>query len=409
MTRGAAAHATRGALDGLTVIEIAGRFGNYSGKMFRDLGAAVILVEPLGGAPDRRTPPLARNGAGLRFAYDNAGKRSIALDLSEESDRDVFRALAASADLLLESEKPGRLAALGLSFPELAALRPSLVMTSISAFGQTGPCADWEADDLIAFAMSGMMSLAGYPDSAPLVACGRQAEVSAHAFAATASLAAVFAAEATGIGEHIDVSMQECMVMGLENAAQFVDLEGIVRRRQGGLQPRAGTGVFACRDGHVFLMSAGVGASRFWRHTLDWMAGEGSDVSALSGPEWEQDAFLASSEAKDTFARVFNAFAAPRGKQELCASGQAHRVPIAPVRTPAEVIDDPQLAYRGFFQPLPEGLGAAVRAMPGAPYRLTGTPWKPGARVPGCDEDGDAIRSRLQGRAMDRLEAGSMT
>lgn len=409
MTRDPATQAVRGALDGLTVIEIAGRFGNYSGKMFRDLGADVLLVEPPGGAPDRRTPPLAKNGLGLRFAYENAGKRSIALDLSDEADRNLLRALAASADLLLESEKPGTLAAIGLSYPELSALRPSLVMTSISAFGQTGPRAGWEGDDLIAFAMSGMMSLAGYPDSAPLVAAGRQAEISAHAFAATASLAAVFAAEATGIGEYIDVSMQECMVMGLENAAQFVDLEGVVRSRQGGLQPRAGSGVFACRDGHVYLMSAGVGASRFWRHTLDWMAAEGTDVSALSGPEWEQDAFLASCEAKDTFARVFNAFAAKHGKHELCTSGQAHRVPIAPVRTPAEVIADPQLAFRGFFQPLPEGLGATVRAMPGAPYRLTATPWMPAARVPGCDEDGDAIRSRLRARAVDRLEAGSMT
>jgi len=391
----APARSSARALEGLRVVEIAGPFGAYSGKLFRDLGAEVVLVEPPGGAPGRHAPPLARTGLGLRFAYDNAGKRSIVLDLDADADRAVFRGLVGEADLLLESEAPGALAALGLSYSDLSAIRPSLVMTSITGFGQTGPCADWQSDDLIAFAMSGMMSLAGYADSTPLAASGDLAEIGAHAFAASASLAAVFAAEITGRGEHIDVSLQECLVMGLENAAQFVDLEDVVRRRHGGEQPRAGTGAFPCRDGHVYLMSAGVGASRFWGHTLDWLAGAGVDVSALSGPEWKQDAFLATPGAKETFETVFNAFAAPRTRAELCAAGQAHRVPIAPVRSPAEVIDDPQLAYRDFFQPLPEGLGSDVRAMPGAPYRLSATPWSAADRVPGLDEDGDAIRARM--------------
>jgi benzylsuccinate CoA-transferase BbsE subunit len=388
----AADPARGGALDGLRVVELAGRFGNYSGKLFRDLGAEVILVEPPGGAPGRSTAPLAQSGLGLRFAYDNAGKRSVILDLSADAGRQAFRRLIATADLLLESEPPGALAALGLSFDELVQLRPSLVMTSITGFGQDGPRSAWQADDLIASATSGMMSLAGYRDSAPLIACGQQAELAAHCFAAVASLAAVFAAEASGEGERIDVSIQECMVMGLENAVQFVDLEGFVRGRHGGEQPRAGTGVFACLDGHVYLMSAGVGASRFWRHTLDWLASEGAAVSALAGPQWEQDAFLATDEAKTIFADAFGTFAATRSKHALCTTGQAHRVPIAPVRTLAEVLADPQLAYRGFFRPLPAGLGIGDSAMPGAPYRLSATPWSAADRVLGRDEHGAALR-----------------
>lgn len=391
-----------GALDGLRVVELAGRYGGYCGKLFRDLGAEVILIEPPGGSPGRSTPPLSRSGLGLRFAYDNAGKRSVVLDLSGEAGREIFRRLVATADLLIESEPPGMLAGVGLSFDALAALRRSLVMTSITGFGQNGPRAAWQADDLVANATSGMMSLAGYRDSTPLVACGQQAEVAAHCFAAVASLAAVFAAEASGEGDWIDVSIQECMVMGLENAVQFVDLEGVVRRRNGGEQPRAGTGVFACRDGHVYLMSAGVGASRFWRHTLDWLATEGADVTALSGPEWEQDAFLATDAAKAIFAGVFGAFAASHSKHALCTRGQAQRVPIAPVRTLEEVVADPHLAYRDFFRPLPAGLGVDGGAMPGAPYRLSATPWSAAAQVPGCDADGEAIRRRTVPEA--RLE-----
>jgi benzylsuccinate CoA-transferase BbsE subunit len=260
-------------------------------------------------------------------------------------------------------------------------------MTSITGFGQTGPYANWEADDIVALALSGMLSLAGYPDRPPLAAYGFQAVASGHAFAAVSSMAALLAAEETGRGDHIDVSAQECMVMGLENAAQFVDLEGFVRRRHGGEQPRAGSGAFPCRDGYVFLMSAGVGANRFWRNTLTWLEAEGVDITRLSGPEWEQDAFLASSEAKAIFNEAFTRFTASRSKADLYLSGQKYRVPIGPVNTPADVLLDKQLEFRHFLQPVPQGLGSTAHAMPGAPYKLSLTPWQRAEHVhaPGAD------------------------
>lgn len=393
----------RAALAGLKVIDLAGPFGNYSGKLFRDLGAEVILVEPRGGARGRTAPPLAANGLGLRFAYENAGKRSIALDLPDHGDRDVFLGLIAQADLLIESEKPGTLAAMGLGYLALAERRPELVVASISGFGQSGPYADWEADDIVAMALSGMMSLAGYPDSSPLAPYGFQAEASAHLFAATSSLAALLLADLTGVGEHVDVSMQECMVMGLENAAQFVDLESIVRRRDGGEQPRAGSGVFACKDGHVYLMSAGVGANRFWQNTICWLEAGGADTGQLAGARWEQDGFLATDEARSIFQQVFTAFSMPRTKEELYLSGQRHRVPIAPVQAPADVLNDAQLRHRRFFQPLPEGVGAHAVAMPGAPYKLSATPWTAGRHVPACDEYGAEIRRGLASSDPSRL------
>jgi crotonobetainyl-CoA:carnitine CoA-transferase CaiB-like acyl-CoA transferase len=375
------------ALDGLVVLDLAGPLGNYSGKLFRDLGADVILIEPPGGSPRRMAEPLAANGASLTFAYENAGKRSVTLDLQDARDRNLLLMLVERADLLIETEKPGRLASLGLGYRDLSARNSRLVMTSITGFGQTGPYANWEADDIVALALSGMLSLAGYPDRPPLAAYGFQAVASGHAFAAVSSMAALLAAEETGRGDHIDVSAQECMVMGLENAAQFVDLEGFVRRRHGGEQPRAGSGAFPCRDGYVFLMSAGVGANRFWRNTLTWLEAEGVDITRLSGPEWEQDAFLASSEAKAIFNEAFTRFTASRSKADLYLSGQKYRVPIGPVNTPADVLLDKQLEFRHFLQPVPQGLGSTAHAMPGAPYKLSLTPWQRAEHVhaPGAD------------------------
>jgi benzylsuccinate CoA-transferase BbsE subunit len=389
----------QGALEGLVVLDLAGPLGNYSGKLFSDMGGDVILVEPRGGSPGRSAEPLAANGASLTFAYENAGKRSIALDIEEDRDRQTFLALAARADLVIETEKPGRLASLGLGYPDLAARNPRLVMTSITGFGQTGPYADWETDDLVVMALSGMLSLAGYPDSTPLAAYGFQGLASAHVFAAAASMAALLAADATGTGEHVDVSAQECMVMGLENAVQFVDLEGLVRRRNGGEQPRAGTGVFACKDGFVHLMSAGVGANRFWQNTLAWMSSGGADVTPLMGPEWGQDDFLASAQAKVTFNRVFTTFAAQRSKADLYMTGQRHRVPVGPVQAPADVLLDAQLRSRNFFQPLPTSVGHQAAAMPGAPYKLSQTPWRGGTLVPRPDEHGEEMRGELDAGA----------
>src|SRR5262245_7190075 len=108
-----------GALEDLVVLDLAGPLGNYSGKLFGDMGADVILVEPRGGSPNRSAEPLAANGASLTFAYENAGKRSIALDLEDDRDQRTLLALVARADLIIETEKPGRLASLGLGYSNL--------------------------------------------------------------------------------------------------------------------------------------------------------------------------------------------------------------------------------------------------------------------------------------------------
>src|SRR5690606_13035049 len=226
------------ALEGITVLDLAGPLGNYCGKLYADLGADVILVEPPGGAPTRHVGPYVHGDstpdASLKYQYENTNKRSVVLDLDQPGDRATFLQLVQRADVVIESEMPGVMRRRGLGYAELRAANPTIVLTSITPFGQEGPYAEWLATDLTAMAMGGMMYLAGYVDSAPMVACGEQAVGAANLFAAVASLAACYDAETSGQGQHVDVSMQECVVMGLENAVQFYDLEGTIRKRNAG-------------------------------------------------------------------------------------------------------------------------------------------------------------------------------
>lgn len=369
-----------GALDGITVLDLGGPLGNYCGKLFADLGADVILIEPPQGVPTRHVGPTVRGGKSpehsLRYQYENTNKRSVVLDLKSPAGREALLRLTAKASVVIESEAPGTMRRYGLDYTALRAVNPAIVMTSITAFGQEGPYAEWLATDLTAMAMGGMMYLAGYPDTAPMVACGEQAVGAANLFAAVATLAAVFDAEVSGAGQHVDVSMQECVVMGLENAVQFYDLEGTIRKRNAGTQRLAGTGAFRCQDGYVYLMAGGIGSNRFWGVTTEWLISEGlKEAEQFRDARWGDQTFLATDEAKRIFQHVFSPFALRHTKAQLHAKGRERRIPIAPICDASDIASDPQRAHRDYFVNVNAADGTQLR-MPGAPYQLSATPWR---------------------------------
>ena len=390
-----------GPLEGLRVLDLAGPFGNYAGKLFADLGADLILVEPPGGAPTRFREPFAEGvqppEASFLFAYENTSKRSLTLDLEQPSDRDAFFELASGADLVLESFGPGGMERLGLDGRKLRERNAALVLHRLSAFGQTGPFAEYRAVDLTLMALGGMLYLAGYPGEPPVVAAGEQALACGNLFGAVAAMLAVTQAEVTGEGEDVDTSIQESVVMGMENAVQFYELEGTVRQRYAGDQRQAGAGIFACADGSVYLLAGGVAANKFWLNTLDWLRAEGVDASALEGDEWLDIAFLRRQASKDTFRRVFEGFARAHTKADLYIRAQNARVPLCPVNAPADVRRNRQLNHRGYFAAVPDGMPGRDLTMPGAPYRLTATPWAITRRPPRLGEHNGEILSSLTG------------
>lgn len=376
------------ALVGLRVLDLSGPMGNYCGKLFADMGADVILVEPPIGTRLRREPPFLDAIPGLErslsFAYHNTSKRGITLNLDSFAGQDLFRKLAVTADVVIETEKPGVMRQREIGYDVLYEVRPGLVFTSITAFGQSGPYAQYEAEDLIGLALSGFLYLGGYPDAAPTRIYGNQAYLCASMYGAVATMFAVFDAESTGTGQHVDVSMQECMVNGLENAAQFYDLEGTIRKRYAGGQRIAGIGVYACKDGYIFLTAGGVGgANKFWERTLDWLSEEKmAGVERLKGDEWTRVDYLLSDEAKRIFSELFESWTKTRTKAYLFHEGQRRHVPIAPVNTPADLLESRQLKYRGHYVEVMHPLRDKPMLMPGAPYKLSETPWHIQRRAP---------------------------
>src|ERR1043165_8781386 len=156
-----------GCLDGIRVLELA-RFqaGPRGGMLLSDLGAEGIKIEPPGGEGGRRPPPIVR-GQSVYFSVYNRGKKSVCLDLRSAQGKDVFAALVAKADIVLENFRPGVMAAMGFAYEQLCALNPAIILVSVSGFGQYGPYRDRPAFDSLGQAMGGLMSLTGQTEGRP--------------------------------------------------------------------------------------------------------------------------------------------------------------------------------------------------------------------------------------------------
>jgi benzylsuccinate CoA-transferase BbsE subunit len=363
-----------GPLAGLRVLDLCDQQGALAGKLLGGLGADVVLVEPPGGSPLRDIPPfwaeLPAAERSLFFWFYGAGKRSLVLDLAEAEGCTRLRRLAAAADVVLESDERGRLAERAVTSAAMRAANPRLIVASITPFGHDGPCRDWKASDTVAQALGGMLYVNGHPDRPPLRALGLQAYHQAGVFAATGVLAALLAREATGRGQLVDVSVQAAVAAALEHVPGFWHQDGRIARRQGTLHWTRYFRVGRCRDGWVMHCTLGD-----WTSLLEWMKADGMG-SAVDDPALE-DIKVRQAEAERLF-DALDAWAAGYTVAELVEGAQLRRIPYAAVRPPEALLRDPHLAARGFFVPIEHpDLGPAV-PFPGAPFRMTDSPWRTG-------------------------------
>ena len=197
-------------LAGVRVLDISQVMaGPYACMLLADLGADVIKIEPPGGGDQTRgAMGFKMKGAdSLGFLNMNRNKRSVTLNLKTEAGRAVLLRMVKDADILLENYRPGAMKRLGLGYEVIAAINPKLVYTSISGFGQTGPWADRPGFDLMAQAMSGIMSVTGYPGGQPVKAGVPVADIGCALFAVYATLSAYIGAQSSGQGQHVDASL----------------------------------------------------------------------------------------------------------------------------------------------------------------------------------------------------------
>ncbi|HEV8574675.1 MAG TPA: CoA transferase [Dehalococcoidia bacterium] len=402
------------ALDDIRVLDLAGEIGQYCSKLLADLGADVIKIEPPGGDPVRHLPPFYHDEEGeqtsLYWLNLNTNKRSVTLDIASPEGRSAFEKLVATADVVVETFEPGYLEGLGLGYDGLAKIKPDIVLTSITGFGQTGPHAKYKAPDIVGVAMGGIMWLAGDPQDPPNVPPWKQGFTSASIHAAGGTLTALYHRDVTGEGQHVDVSMQESLSIAQETAMQTWDMIEALRCRNAhrGIIPAdiPGIGPYECTDGWVvgFVGSPG-GAT--WGDLLAWMIEEGKaeDLSEDAYREFCGNLnlrFLTTlTQDPSTIAQKFQMmahinevlkrFVKTKSKWEMYEQAQGRRLLFGIVSTPEDIAKNPQLQHRQWLTPVghPE-LGATLE-YPGPPYRLSGTPWAIRRRPPAVGEHQDEV------------------
>ena len=335
---------------------------NWCGKLLADLGADVIKVEPPGGSPTRKIGPFIgpedERGpdSSLFWAAYCVNKRSVTLDLESEDDRARFRELARSADFLIESFKPGYMASLGLGYDDLIPSNSGLVYTSITPYGQTGPYADHDAPDLVAWAMGGMQYICGDKDRPPVRISAPQAQLHAAGQAAAGTMAAFWHRQQTGQGQHVDVSMQLAVVWTLMNATPFPPLHGINIERDGAFRSRGPLStrqVFTCADGHVSIVSS----PRTLSGMTEWMIEEGVCPDWMIEIDWEDGGISPNDllENPDAMARFeavqteMERFVATKSKRALYQRAIDRGILLAPCHTVQDISESEQLAARDFW------------------------------------------------------------
>lgn len=377
-------------------MDFTGELGPYAAKMFAGLGAEVIHLEPLNGDPLRQVGPFYKSavkpGSSLPFCYFNSGKRGLALNLDHDAGRKIFRELCTSVDLLIESCVPGYLKQRGLSYEDLSRNNPKLVHTSITPFGNVGPLSQHAGSDLTCSAMSGFLYLAGVGHEKPVRAPDNQAYRMAEAYAAVGSAIALFSAQRTGKGQFVDVACIEAAAGALESAAQLWDLEGKIRRGRG-REAGAGT-IHPCADGYIAL-AAIMGKNKvMWAPFVEWMKEEAvEEWPVFDHDKWIDPAYRESTEGYATFCRIFEKYSLKHDKRYLYETGQRFRVAISPVSNGKDLLENPHLLYRGYWQTAyNQTLGGDV-VYPGAPYELGEIQWRLGNSAPRLGEHtGEILR-----------------
>lgn len=393
------AEISAGPLHGIRVVECGHMVGAaYAAKLMADLGAEVVKVEEPGGDEARRRGPypgkphLEKSGL---FLYLNANKLGITLDLQRNRGRELFRGLVQEADLLVHNYPPPHMAARGLDYEALHKLNPGLVMTSISPFGQTGPNRDYHAHDLTMWSAGGIVYLSGASgreDLPPLKAFGQQAGLQAGVNAAVGSLGALFRRLTTGQGQHIDVSVQECLVAIMENNYISWPYDGSVASRLGfRLIPQD---VLPCRDGYIYVLAI---EDHQWHGAIELMG----------NPEWASmdlfEDFPSRSANWDALKPLLEDYLQDKSVQETYHAAQARRVPFAPVSTMGDLLDSPHLSARGFFATIGHPEAGRLR-YPGAPYQFSASPWALRRPAPCLGQHNAEVFGRRLGLGQAELE-----
>jgi crotonobetainyl-CoA:carnitine CoA-transferase CaiB-like acyl-CoA transferase len=340
-------------LAGVTVLELAtGIAGPYMGKLFADYGADVIKIEPPGGDEARRWGPFLTDvpddDISALFLHLNANKRSATLDLAHPSGQDLLRRLVLTTDVCTESFTPGTLAGYGLHFSALRACNPSLILTSITPFGQDGPYRGYRGNEIVYSALSGM-NVTRARGGCPIMLGGNLTQYQTGNVAAMATMASLLFLEAGGEGTHVDIShMATQMASANQSTTNLVGYAYTGRtstrniRPPGSPRPTAPptvlpNGAFPCRDGAVWVATLQAWIPRMLK------AIDSVDLTAI----FRDPGRLNEPQTMDRISALVTEWFLARSRADAMAEAQAAGWPVIAFQSPAEVVGDPHFVERG--------------------------------------------------------------
>ncbi len=382
-----------GVFEGFTVVELADRRNQFAGKLLAESGARVIQVEPVGGSPARWTGPFVEDQPDadrcLDYWFWNTGKDSVAIDITRKPGADLLRRLLATADVFIESTKPGTLAALGLDYASVAPSNAGLIYLSLTDFGQDGPWVGHEMNDHAHLASGGVMGSSGYSDPKETPIGGQRAHsFSMSSVVATHTItAALFERLSSGIGQYVDVAIHDVVAGSTEAAVPQWLWYNQPLLRQTGQHARATQGrpaAMPTADGRFIQGSNAQFNDRNWPQFVAWLkeVGVGED---LWDEKWN-DATYRNANLRAVVDPVLEALCAKVPADEAFVRGQAAGIPWTVIRAPEENLAFKHFQERGYWTEVeqPE-IGKTVQ-FPRALFSSDGLGSRPARRAPHLGE-----------------------
>ena len=348
--------------------------GPYCTKLLADYGADVIKVErPGSGDRSRSLGPFPddiphQEKSGL-FLHLNTNKRSVTLDLKTDAGVAIALKLAERVDIVVESFKPGAMERFGLGYDALRSVKPDLVLTSVSNFGQTGPYRDWKASEAVLYGMGGDMYSTGVAEKEPIKLGGFVGMYQAGAVAAYATMAALFGARLQGVGEHVDISIFETQLGSIDRRTS--NLVGHVYTGEVALRTSMGTSgttsqAYPCADGYLEATVA--------RGYVQRVIGMLRPLGYFQESKWDNPDTYGHPELQIEAEEQFLDWCLRRTKMEAWQTTQAHKVLTAPLNSIGDASQDPTLNERGAFQDVDHPQAGALKYA-ARPFILPESPW----------------------------------
>jgi crotonobetainyl-CoA:carnitine CoA-transferase CaiB-like acyl-CoA transferase len=374
-------------LSGIRVIDF-GRFiaGPYCGMLLADMGADVIRIDRRQGSEDRYTGPVTEHGEGGAYLSLNRNKRSLTLDTSKPGAPEVIRRLVRSADVVLANLPIAVLQKMGLDYESASAIKPDIILARMSTFGPDGPYANRLGFDSIAQAMSGAMSLTGFP-GVPIRSVVSFEDYGTALHAAFGIMVALYHRARTGEGQIVDGSLLATGVTFMQALLAERSVTGIIREPRGNAAFfTAPADTYRTKDGWVIVQV--IGADMFAR----WTRLVGRE-DLIDDPRFADD--LLRADNREIIIRAMNEWLATRTTAEALAALQGARVPAGPVLNLGEVLEDPQVKARELLQYVDYPGAPKPVPLANTAVQLSGTPGSIRRRAPTLGEHTNEVLHEL--------------